>query len=268
MIRILLCGIFCAIFLVSLQTVYAQEELELPEGKNIKQWESIGIALVGEKRFEESIIYFDKILDKEPKNLKALSNKAGVLIQLNQSSESLKISDKVLKIDPERISTLTNKAIALKMLKEYEKSFITFSQILVLEPENENVKKARANLLSSTPTINTKDSRYDVHTLLTIRNIDGSLVAVIESTNARYLPSIFTEKWWDMLDKEGKIMHSDGVEILQLKNNVLPEDNYLGMATLERVMSGYNVAIFENFHAMIEIEKTDVATIQWTIIKN
>ncbi|GIT55532.1 MAG: hypothetical protein Ct9H300mP17_06910 [Candidatus Nitrosopelagicus sp.] len=123
MIKSILIAIICLGVLFSVQTVFAEEELPLPEGKNIKEWESISAALVAEKRFSEAIIYLDKILEQEPDNLKALTNKAGLLAQLGNYSKSLSLSNKVLEIDPNRLSALTNKAIALKMLNEYEKSF-------------------------------------------------------------------------------------------------------------------------------------------------
>ena len=50
-------GIFGIVLLLSFQTVYAEEMLPLPEGKNIKEWESISVALVSENRFEEAVVY-------------------------------------------------------------------------------------------------------------------------------------------------------------------------------------------------------------------
>ena len=256
--------------LFSVQYVNA-EELPLPEGKNIKEWESISAALVAEKRFDEAIIYLDKILEQDPVNLKTLSNKAGLLIQLEKFSESVIISDRVLEIDPDRVSTLTNKAIALKMLKEYESSFLVFSKIISLEPENEAAKNSRAKLLSLTPTASTNGSNYEVHGQVIVRNENGDLVGTVESTNSRYLPSIFTEKWWERLDQEGHVKDTDDGEIFTKTNPIVPSgvsENYLGMLTLERHMSGYAINIFELFLPMMQLEETDTAIVQWTIIKN
>ena len=159
--KLIISSILCCVLLFSFQTIHAEEELPLPEGKNIKEWESISVALVSENRFEEAVVYLDKILEEDPKNVKAL----------------------------------TNKAIALKMLKDYERSFLTFSEILILEPDNLKIKKARANLLSGTPTQSTMNSQYEVHILVTVRNSEGQLIATTESTNSRFLNSIFTESW-------------------------------------------------------------------------
>tara|TARA_Y100000590_G_scaffold385747_1_gene458058 strand:+ start:498 stop:1304 length:807 start_codon:yes stop_codon:yes gene_type:complete len=267
MIRHFLCGVVCIVILFSIQTVFAQEELALPEGKNIKEWESISAALVAEKRYEEAIIYLDKILDEESNNLKALSNKAGLFAQLGKFSESLEISNQVLEIDSQRISTLTNKAIALKMLNEYEKSFDVFTKILTLEPENEKIEKSRANLLSGTPTISTNDSKFEVHVLVSIRDVDGNLIAVTESTNSRYLPSKFTEQWWNSLDKKEYITYENGIAKFQKSSKMLSSDDHLGMLTLERAMHGYKIVIFESFIPMIQMDEKDSAEIQWTILK-
>jgi len=267
MIKSIFTAIVCLGILFSLQITFGEEELPLPDGKNIKELESISAALVSEKRFSEAIIYLDKILEQEPENLKALTNKAGLLAQLGNYSKSVILSNKVLEIDPDRISALTNKAISLKMLKEYEKSFLTFSKILILEPENKAVQKSRANLLSSTPTISINDSKYQAHALVIIRDESGKLIGTTESTNARYLPSLFTEKWWESLDKKGYVENTRDGELFTKTNQLILEDDYVGMITLEIQMSGYNINIFELFIPLIEVKETDIITVQWTIIK-
>jgi tetratricopeptide (TPR) repeat protein len=267
MIKQVFFAVICFTILFSVQTTYAQEELSLPEGKNIKEWESISAALVVEKRFEEAIIYLDKVLDKEPDNLKALSNKASLLIQLERFSESISLSNKVLKVDPDRISTLTNKAIALKMIKDYEESFITFTKIMMLEPDNENVKNARAILLRDTPTIPTTNSKYEVHAQIIVRDENTNLIATIESTNARVLESIFTESWWERLDETNNLVKSSELEIFSKINPIIPQDDYIGMITFERQIEGYNINLFEVFVPMIQLEETDEVQVKWTIIK-
>tara|TARA_B100000029_G_scaffold508902_1_gene596838 strand:- start:1258 stop:2064 length:807 start_codon:yes stop_codon:yes gene_type:complete len=268
MIKPIIIGIISLVVSLSVQISYADDDLPLPEGKNIREWESISAALVSENRYEEAVIYLDKILDEEPENLKALSNKAGLLIQLENFSEGLEISNKVLEMDPERVSTLTNKAIALKMLEQYEQSFLVFTKILNIDPENKTVEKSRAKLLSITPTISTSDSEYLVHVMITVRNSNDTLIGVVESTNARYLPSLFTEKWWDDLDKKGKIERTAEGEIFTKTNGIIVEDNYIGMLSLEIDSNDYAVSIFETFLPIVQLEDTDTAEAQWTIIKN
>ena len=138
----------------------------------------------------------------------------------------------------------------------------------MIEPGNEKIKQARASLLSESPTISTNDSMYDVHVLVVVRDKDENLIAVTESNNARYLPSKFTEKWWNDLSEKNYLKYENGYEIFQKENTMLSNDDHLGMITLEREMSGYNVNMFEVFIPLIQMEKTDTAKVQWTIIKN
>ena len=266
MISHLFVGVVCLAILFSIQTTFAEEEI-LPEGKNIKEWESISAALVTEKRFNEAIIYLDKILDEEPDNLKALSNKAGLFIQLERFSDGLEMSNRVLEVDPNRISTLTNKAIALKMLNMHEESFEVFTKILRLEPDNEKIRNARANLLSGTPTIPTNDSNYDVHVLVIVRDNDGTLIGVTESNNARYLPSHFTEQWWNSLEEKNYLEIRNGYNVFQKENTIFSTEDHLGMLTVAREMSGYIINVFEAFIPLFQMEETDTAKVQWTIIK-
>lgn len=271
MIRFLILGTICVSMLFALQVTYAEGDFSVSERDNIKKWFAISAVLLEERQFEEAISYLDRILKVEPDNIRALSNKAGALIQVEKFSESLDISNKVLKAEPDRITTLINKAIALKMLKEYESSYLVFTKILTLDTNEERietVKKARANLLSGTPTISTNESKFDVHTLVTIRNVDGNLIGVVESTNARFLDSKFTEVWWNLMIKADKISLINEQEIYHDNQIMLPGNEHLGMLTLERVMSGYNINLFEVFTPMIELEESDKVDVQWTIIRN
>ena len=268
MIKLIFSGIACLILLFSVQTADAQEELVLPEGNNIKEWESISAALVLEKRFSQAIIYLDKILDEEPKNLKALSNKAGILIEQEKFSESVELSNIVLESEPNRVSALTNKAIALKMLEEYEESFLTLSKILILEPENQEIKKASEYLLSVTPTILlTSDSKYEVHVLITIRDKDDNLIATTESTNSRFLNSEFTESWWNHLDVREYIKYHNGIEIFQKNNKMIYSADHVGFVTLNVTLHEHAIQVFQAFVPMIQIEETDVVEVNWTILK-
>ena len=258
------------LFIVAISLIFGSTQAfaqELPEGKNVKEWEAISVALVSEDRFEEAIIYLDKILEKDPENLKAMSNKAGLLIQLGKFDESLNLSNNVLLKEPERVSTLINKALAQKNLKQYDEAYVTFSQIISIEPDNEKVKNARAELLSNSPTEPTTGSKYDVHLQLIIRDKDGNLVGVTESKNARYLPGTVTEKYWDRLTQEGYITISDGKEIFTTNEKLNWDVDHVSFVTLEREMSGHNVSFFEVFLPMIQIDYDDQGSVKWTIIK-
>ena len=68
MIRILITAIVSLIVLTSFMEVIAQEDISLLLGKNVKEWHAIGSALISEGRHEESIKYYDKILENDTFN--------------------------------------------------------------------------------------------------------------------------------------------------------------------------------------------------------
>ena len=266
--NLLIIGMFSVMFFSSFSTIFAEETLPLPEGKNIREWESISVALVSENRFKDALIYLDKILDVEPDNLKALSNKAGLLIQFGEFSESLKLSEKVLVIQPDRVSTLTNKAIALQSLDRYDDAYLTYLKILQIEPDNKNVIKAAGKLLMSIPTIPTSQSTFDVHLQIILRDSNGNLIATTESKNARVLPSVVTERYWDWLKDNGYVQKTKGEEIFSFKNEYSPTEDHLGLISFEGEFGGYNVNFFEVFVPMLPVEHDDLVYAKWTVIRS
>tara|TARA_Y100000590_G_scaffold308568_1_gene348368 strand:+ start:756 stop:1541 length:786 start_codon:yes stop_codon:yes gene_type:complete len=259
----------CFGILFFIQEANAQNELPLPKGKNITEWQAISSALMKDERYDEALIYLDKIIEQEPNNLRALSNKAGILIHLNKIIESLEISNKVLEIDSERVSTLQNKGVALRMLKQYEAAFDTFNKIRILEPENESIKKQIARTLAEMPTIETTNSPYAIHLQVKITDSKNNLIGVIESSNARYLPSKFFEQWWNDVDNLGMITHQDdNTQFYQFNEILSPTEDHLGMYTWEVQRGGFNIVLYQVFVPMVEFVGSEKLQVQWSIIKN
>ena len=272
MIKLVIMIVVCLGVLFSIQTTYADEELPLPEGENVREWESISAALMKEKRYEDAIIYLEKIIEYDSDNLRALSNKAGILIHLNEYEKSLKISNQILEIEPDRIATLQNKGVAQKMLKQYEQSYESFNRILELDPQNQQAPISISRTLGLMETISTVDSPYTIHGQFVIRDSEDSLIGVIESYNARYLPSEFFEQWWKDAKQKGYVISQNGVEKLEISDKHLQSEDHTGMFTWETSVNGNQellVMIFQIFIPMVEVNiNSDIIEQKVTIIKN
>ena len=235
MIKSLIVGLSCLIIFTSFTNVVAQEEVSILLGKNMKEWHAISAALISEGRHEESIKYYDKILEINPNNVKALASKG----------------------------------IAFAHLQEYGDALIMIDKALLLDPSNEIVKGKKANFLSGVPTIPAHDSVYEIKFRITVRDSSGSLISVSESTNTRYLPYEITDevfaKGFDMIDT----VMIDGTLYEKVKKfeNGMTIDDRTGMFSITTTLDGYLIDIFQAFTPMIIIEKDDVATIEWTILK-
>ena len=148
-------------------------------------------------------------------------------------------------------------------------ALVMIDKALLLDPDNEIVKGKKANFLSGVPTIPAHDSVYEIKFRITVRDSSGSLISVSESTNTRYLPYEITDevfaKGFDMIDT----VMIDGTlhEKVKKFESGITIDDRTGMFSITTTLDGYLIDIFQAFTPMIIIEKDDVATIEWTILK-
>ena len=101
------------------QVTFAQEyALSSSESEKIKEWNSILVLLLQENRFEESLLYFDKILEIDPNHTDSLLNKGSVLIALGKSDDAVAYFDRLLAIfsSPKVLSNSSKRLIELEMV--------------------------------------------------------------------------------------------------------------------------------------------------------
>ena len=60
-------------------------------------------------KFQQAIVYYDKILDEDPKNISCLNNKGYSLSKLKDFTNAMKCYNLALKICPDDLSVLINK---------------------------------------------------------------------------------------------------------------------------------------------------------------
>jgi len=85
---------------------------------------------------EKSIIFIDKILERDPDNVYALTNKGIILHMQKKDDTALFYYDKSLDINPNFCPSLVNKAILLSDLGEYEIARRLCDKVINLEPKN------------------------------------------------------------------------------------------------------------------------------------
>jgi len=75
-------------------------------------------------------------------------NKGSTLIDLERYEESIKYFDKVLEIQPNNITALVNKGVALQELKKYEEAMVSYNQVLKIDKNNDNIYYQKASIES------------------------------------------------------------------------------------------------------------------------
>ena len=234
MIRSLIVGLSCLIIFTSFTNVVAQEEISNLLGKNVKEWHAISAALISEGRHEESIKYYDKILEINPNHIKALSSKG----------------------------------IVLSFLKEWSEAEKLIFRAVELEPENKIIQGMMYQFIAQRHSIIAHDSVYDIKLRATVRDSSGNLVSVSESANTRYLPYPITDEIFERyLIEEGVIINGKTYDIAQKVDSFVPEDNATGAFGFTITKYDHEFDIFLGFVPMILTEPDEKITIEWRIQK-
>jgi len=85
-------------------------------------------------KYEEAIIYWDKVLETHPEDTDALYNKAVELYNLGRNEEAIIYYDKVLEINPNYTAALYNNGVILSDLSRYEEAISYYERVLEINP--------------------------------------------------------------------------------------------------------------------------------------
>ena len=117
----------------------------------------------------------------------------------------------------------------------------------------------------------TLDSDYFVHFQAQVRDIDGSLVSVIETFNAEYLSDSRTELVYSQLPlKQVVEISNQKYEVKQLEHIdkvTVTHLLHLGAYNIGYEYDGWYTPVFNAYPPMFLIEDNYIVTIQWTILK-
>ena len=257
------------------QIAFAQYSTLSLEEESVNELYSNLVFLLQEEKFEKALPYLDKILEVQPNNVPILLNKGSVLIALDRSNESITYFDRLLKIEPNNIKGLTSKAAALANIGETQNALDLYDRILSIDKDNEKIESEKARLLSITPTISIhgdfgkdKESKYDIHLRVTVRNSQGELISVIESKSGRYMPVSFTDEVFDQLfEKELVEINGEKIQVAKYVDRYITDNDSIGNFFFEVTKSGYKISVFEIFPPHVGIETNDELYVEWTISK-
>ena len=257
------------------QIAFAQYSTLSLEEESVNELYSNLVFLLQEEKFEKALPYLDKILEVQPNNVPILLNKGSVLIALDRSNESITYFDRLLKIEPNNIKGLTSKAAALANIGETQNALDLYDKILSIDKDNEKIESEKARLLSITPTISIhgdfgkdKESKYDIHLRVTVRNSQGELISVIESKSGRYMPVSFTDEVFDQLfEKELVEINGEKIQVAKYVDRYITDNDSIGNFFFEVSKSGYKISVFEIFPPHVGIETNDELYVEWTISK-
>lgn len=122
--------VFCVVSLFLLPNVV------LAESKN--DLLNKGVEAIEKGRYNEAIIYFDKVLKIDPKNIDALGGNGVAFLELGQYNTAKSYFDKALKIDQKNFVALYGKGLALYSLGKHNESLSYLDKVLKINPNEVN----------------------------------------------------------------------------------------------------------------------------------
>jgi len=191
-------------------------------------------------------------------------------IKNSEFEKAIIIFDQILEIDPTHLNSLINKGSALIKLEKYDEAIIIFDKILERYPNNQDAKENRNIAFSQimlSPVINSGNLDF-VH--IVVRDSNGFLVSVTESDTVFYLEHKITEEFLDSI-LVAEIVEKDGksYEKRIIKTNY-QQDQYTFLSSTSLASKKFNepIEVFRVWSHSIVIEKGDIATAEWTILKS
>ena len=202
------------IILFSFQTILVLAETEVEEDLLFDK----GLELMMNYKFEESISYFDKILEIDPNHVGALNNKAVALDKLGKFEEAISLYDKLIEINPNDVNVLYNiGAILYSNEKSYE-AISYLAKAVEIEPNNDNAKNLLSDAVNSSTTKFKKiESVFEV----LVRDSEGNLVTYYTINNFKVIEhEFFEKKIKQAFDKKIITLNNQEVDVLQYKSHL------------------------------------------------
>jgi serine/threonine protein kinase len=95
-----------------------------------------GRALLSQKRAEEALAVFDRVISLEPTFAIAHRWRGQALYALRRYEEALAAYDRVISLDPRNVGAYISRGLALRALGEYKKALTAYDHAISLDPKN------------------------------------------------------------------------------------------------------------------------------------
>ena len=131
--------------------------------------------------------------------------------------------------------------------------------------------------------VTTKDSKYQVHLQVEVRNAQGQLISISETTNVNHIPHEITDNTFDTIlgkkeiitidnVKYEKIQHTGTLDIEQLLPPSKKPSHFIGnwVISLCKVFDkhGYTcIAPWQANSSFVSLEEDDIVKNHWTVLR-
>ncbi len=106
-----------------------------------------GLALHGQKRFEEALAAYDRVLRVQPGMIAARVGRGGALRALDRAEEALAEYEQALVVDPNDADAWNVRGVLLRSLKRTDEALESLNRAVALEPDSAEILQNRGELL-------------------------------------------------------------------------------------------------------------------------
>ena len=171
-------------------------------------------------QLDQTIKYYDKILENDPQNYEALVCKGNIYLDMDRYDEAMGCYNEVLKKKTDSITALRNKGTLLELMDDKEGAIACFDKVLELEPGNKYAQCEKERLV------------YDP--IAEVSSLDEQLADnpddyALLKQKAEILYYDFDEKDQALIicDKLLKVRPDDD-DVLAMTENTFPAEGYSG----------------------------------------
>ena len=111
--------------------------------KNVTDYENnaeilfyIGNSYSFQNKFNQSLIYYDKVLEINPQDTEAWNNKGIALAQLGKLDKAIEAYDKAIEINPQNSLFWSNKGTGLGQLGKFDEAIKAFDRAIEINPQD------------------------------------------------------------------------------------------------------------------------------------
>jgi protein O-GlcNAc transferase len=106
-----------------------------------------GLALHGQKRFEEALTAYDRALAVQPGMIAARVGRGGALRALDRTEEALAEYEQALVVNPNDADAWNVRGALLRILKRTDEALESFNRAVALEPDSAEILQSRGEFL-------------------------------------------------------------------------------------------------------------------------
>ena len=109
--------------------------LKFANSREAKTWLKKGNELLDETKYEEAILCYEKVFEKDPKNKWAWINKGFALAELTRQEEAILCFEKATEMYPTSAQVWYSKGEALASLNRFEEAIASFDRAIEIKPK-------------------------------------------------------------------------------------------------------------------------------------